>query len=121
MVPISFSRMALLAPCALSTLSSLIHRCSHLFTWYVRFFFYHNATFFNPFLFKKNFKVRFDTRGHGRSGKPLTPDFYTSDRYADDLKAIIEGFKLIKPFFAGWQVDVPISSPMRLTKGDTGA
>jgi len=48
--------------------------------------------------------VRFDTRGHGLSGKPLTPDFYTSDRYADDLKAIINGFKLQKPFFAGWSL-----------------
>ncbi|KAG6817380.1 hypothetical protein H0H87_009567 [Tephrocybe sp. NHM501043] len=49
-------------------------------------------------------QVRYDTRGHGRSGKPLTPDFYTSDRYADDLNAIIKTFKLKKPFFAGWSL-----------------
>ncbi|KAF8064239.1 Alpha/Beta hydrolase protein [Lyophyllum atratum] len=48
------------------------------------------------------YMVRYDTRGHGLSGKPLTPDFYTSDRYADDLKAVINGFKLHKPFFVGW-------------------
>jgi len=48
------------------------------------------------------YMVRYDTRGHGLSGKPQTPDFYTSDRYADDLKAIITGFGLKNPFFAGW-------------------
>ena len=47
-------------------------------------------------------QVRYDTRGHGYSGKPPTPDFYTSDRYADDLRALINGFHLNKPFFAGW-------------------
>ncbi|KAF5381674.1 hypothetical protein D9615_005560 [Tricholomella constricta] len=47
------------------------------------------------------FMVRYDTRGHGLSGKPLTPDFYTSDRYADDLKAVISGFNLNKPSLAG--------------------
>jgi pimeloyl-ACP methyl ester carboxylesterase len=47
-------------------------------------------------------QVRYDTRGHGRSGKPTTPDFYTSDRFAQDVQALITGFKLNKPFFAGW-------------------
>jgi len=47
-------------------------------------------------------QVRYDTRGHGYSGKPTTPDFYTSDRYADDLKALIKAYNLNKPFFAGW-------------------
>lgn len=48
------------------------------------------------------YMVRYDR--HGLSGKPLTPDFYTSDRYADDLKAIVAAFKLNKPFFAGWSL-----------------
>ncbi|GLB40605.1 putative alpha beta-hydrolase [Lyophyllum shimeji] len=50
------------------------------------------------------YMVRYDTRGHGLSGKPLSPDFYTSDRYADDVKAVIAGFKLKKPFFVGWSL-----------------
>ncbi|KAF8072112.1 alpha/beta-hydrolase [Lyophyllum atratum] len=50
------------------------------------------------------YMVRYDTRGHGLSGKPLTPDFYTSDRYADDIKAIMAAFRLKKPFFAGWSL-----------------
>jgi pimeloyl-ACP methyl ester carboxylesterase len=49
-------------------------------------------------------QVRYDTRGHGRSGKPTTADFYTSDRYAQDVQALIVGFRLNKPFFAGWSV-----------------
>ncbi|KAF5381995.1 hypothetical protein D9615_004206 [Tricholomella constricta] len=52
----------------------------------------------------KLYMVRYDTRGHGLSGKPLTPDFYSSDRYADDVKALIIAFKLNKPFFAGWSL-----------------
>ncbi|KAF8066917.1 alpha/beta-hydrolase [Lyophyllum atratum] len=50
------------------------------------------------------YMVRYDTRGHGLSGKPPTPDFYTSDRYADDLKAVVSGFNLQKPFFVGWSL-----------------
>ncbi|KAG6910611.1 hypothetical protein DXG01_009120 [Tephrocybe rancida] len=60
--------------------------------------------FEDPVLLKTLYMVRYDIRGHGLSGKPLTPDFYTSDRYADDLNAIIEGFTLKTPFFAGWSM-----------------
>ncbi|KAG6840254.1 hypothetical protein C0991_007911 [Blastosporella zonata] len=60
--------------------------------------------FARPELLSTLYMVRYDTRGHGLSGKPLTPDFYTSDRYAQDVQAVINGFKLIKPFFAGWSL-----------------
>ncbi|KAG5651519.1 hypothetical protein H0H81_008356 [Sphagnurus paluster] len=53
---------------------------------------------------KNESKVRFDTRGHGLSGKPSVPESYSSDKYADDLKAIMAGFNLKKPFFAGWSL-----------------
>ncbi|KAG6895752.1 hypothetical protein C0992_012831 [Termitomyces sp. T32_za158] len=60
--------------------------------------------FEEPSLLSNLYMVRYDTRGHGLSGKPLSPDFYTSDRYADDLEAIIARFKLKTPFFAGWSL-----------------
>ncbi|KAG6909979.1 hypothetical protein DXG01_013979 [Tephrocybe rancida] len=56
------------------------------------------------------YMVRYDTRGHGLSGKPLTSDFYTTDRYADDLKAVIAAFRLNKPFFVGWSLAGAISA-----------
>ncbi|KAG5642934.1 hypothetical protein DXG03_001851 [Asterophora parasitica] len=66
--------------------------------------------FEDPLLQATLYMVRYDTRGHGLSGKPLSPAFYTSDRYADDLKAIISAFKLNKPFFAGWSLAGAISA-----------
>ncbi|KAG6867843.1 hypothetical protein C0993_010332 [Termitomyces sp. T159_Od127] len=60
--------------------------------------------FEEPSLLANLYMVRYDTRGHGLSGKPLSPDFYASDRYADDLEAIISRFKLKTPFFAGWSL-----------------
>ncbi|GLB41198.1 putative alpha beta-hydrolase [Lyophyllum shimeji] len=66
--------------------------------------------FSDPKMLATLYMVRYDTRGHGLSGKPLSPDFYTSDRYADDLKAVIDGFSLNEPFFAGWSLGGAISA-----------
>jgi pimeloyl-ACP methyl ester carboxylesterase len=49
-------------------------------------------------------QVRFDMRAHGRSGKPERPEDYESIRYAEDVQAVIDGFKLNKPILAGWSV-----------------
>jgi pimeloyl-ACP methyl ester carboxylesterase len=49
-------------------------------------------------------QVRYETRGHGRSGKPESEEFYESKRYAEDFAAVYEAFQLKKPFYAGWQV-----------------
>lgn len=44
-----------------------------------------------------------DNRGHGMSEKPLEPEHYTdSQRWADDLHAIISELKLHKPVLVGW-------------------
>lgn len=39
--------------------------------------------------------------GHDLSDKPEDDEFYASKRFAEDFDA---GFKLHKPFFAGWYV-----------------
>lgn len=48
--------------------------------------------------------VRYDLRGHGRSGKPLDLKSYESIRFADDFKAVCDGLGCRKPFLAGWSL-----------------
>ncbi|KAJ7264247.1 alpha/beta-hydrolase [Mycena rebaudengoi] len=57
----------------------------------------------NLYMIRMNrYFVRYDTRGHGRSGKPQRPEDYESIHYAEDFQAVLDGFKLNKPNFAGW-------------------
>jgi pimeloyl-ACP methyl ester carboxylesterase len=55
-------------------------------------------------------QVQFDTRGHGRSGKPLEAAAYESERYAQDISALISAYGLQQPFFAGWSLGGAISA-----------
>ncbi|KAJ7264233.1 alpha/beta-hydrolase [Mycena rebaudengoi] len=55
-------------------------------------------------VFENMYMVRFDMRAHGRSGKPERPEDYESIRYAEDVQAVIDGFKLNKPILAGWSL-----------------
>jgi pimeloyl-ACP methyl ester carboxylesterase len=49
--------------------------------------------------------VAFDLRGHGESGKPVDPAFYReSHRWADELRAVIEGTGLVRPVLVGWSL-----------------
>ena len=72
----------------------------------------------NPF----GVQIRYDTRGHGRTGGPDNPEGYVSKRnvtssqmssgsmglkegfivYADDFSAVAAAYGVKKPFFAGW-------------------
>ena len=49
-------------------------------------------------------QVRYDPRGQGQSGQPLKADDYHTERYADDFKAVVDEYKLRKPFVCGWCV-----------------
>lgn len=49
-------------------------------------------------------KVRYDVRGHGRSGKPEEDEAWEWKRFAEDFDAVVEAYKLHKPFVAGWYV-----------------
>ena len=67
-------------------------------------------------------QIRYDTRGHGRTGGPEDPEGYVSKRmsahrhfsqgnaalnggpivYADDFAAVSAAYGVKKPFYAGW-------------------
>lgn len=49
-------------------------------------------------------QVRYDPRGQGQSGQPLKAEDYLSERYADDFKAVVDEYRLTKPFVCGWYV-----------------
>lgn len=49
--------------------------------------------------------VTFDLRGHGDSDKPLEPMAYSQgDRWADDLRAVIDAARLRRPTVVGWSL-----------------
>lgn len=47
-------------------------------------------------------EVRYDVRGHGRSAKPVDEASWESKRLAEDFDAVVEAFKLDRPFVLGW-------------------
>ncbi|KAF9449217.1 alpha/beta-hydrolase [Macrolepiota fuliginosa MF-IS2] len=50
------------------------------------------------------FLVRYDARGHGRSGKPLTDEAWKSKRMWEDFKAVCEEFQIEKTYILGWSL-----------------
>jgi len=54
--------------------------------------------------------VRYDIRGHGRSGKPNTPEAYESKLFADDFKTVMDAFGLKKPVLAGWSMGAAVAT-----------
>ncbi|KZT62281.1 alpha/beta-hydrolase [Calocera cornea HHB12733] len=60
--------------------------------------------FDNARLLSKYYLVRYEPRGHARSGQPEAEEAYASARYADDFTAVVRGFALHKPIWAGWSV-----------------
>lgn len=53
-------------------------------------------------LLKNLYMVRFDMRGHGRSGMPVDPTAYESARFAEDFKAVLDAYGLDKPIIVAW-------------------
>ncbi|KAG6817381.1 hypothetical protein H0H87_009568 [Tephrocybe sp. NHM501043] len=68
--------------------------------------------FLVPELQKNLYLVRYDTRGHARSGQPKDEDSYVSARYAEDFDAVCDAFALTKPFFAGWSLAGAIAADL---------
>ena len=61
----------------------------------------------------------FDLRGHGDSGKPTEASFYVNGaRWADDLKAAIDGFGLQRPVLVGWSLGGRVVSQYLESYGD---
>ncbi|KAH8116707.1 alpha/beta-hydrolase [Phellopilus nigrolimitatus] len=67
----------------------------------------------------KFYLVRYDMRGHGRSGKPDTIEGYASRLYADDFAAVVKGFNLRKPVVVGWSLGATVIADIaaHLTEG----
>ncbi|KAJ7356418.1 alpha/beta-hydrolase [Mycena albidolilacea] len=61
-------------------------------------------------LLEKLYIVRYDVRGHGRSGKPTTEEAYQSKRFADDFKTVIDAFKLERPVLAAWSMGAAVAT-----------
>ncbi|KAI0833483.1 alpha/beta-hydrolase [Trametes gibbosa] len=60
--------------------------------------------FSDPNLLADFYLVRYDMRGHGRSGKPLDSKDYESLRFAEDFTAVCDSFSIERPFLAGWSM-----------------
>lgn len=58
--------------------------------------------FADPALQRDFHLVRYEMRGHGRSGKPLDEQGYESQKIAGDFAAVCEAFGVVKPFLMGW-------------------
>ncbi|KAF8198330.1 Alpha/Beta hydrolase protein, partial [Mycena galopus ATCC 62051] len=63
-----------------------------------------NAIFSDPQWIANVYLVRYDVRGHGRSGKPADEASWESKRLAEDFDAVVQAFKLHKPFVLGCSV-----------------
>ncbi|KAJ6583040.1 alpha/beta-hydrolase [Mycena vulgaris] len=61
-------------------------------------------------LLEKLYIVRYDIRGHGRSGKPSTAAAYESKLFADDFKTVMDAFELKKPVLAGWSMGAAVAT-----------
>ncbi|KAI0833650.1 alpha/beta-hydrolase [Trametes gibbosa] len=48
--------------------------------------------------------VRYEMRGHGRSGKHFEEEGYESRKIAEDFHTVCEAFGVVKPFLAGWSL-----------------
>ncbi|KAJ7198505.1 alpha/beta-hydrolase [Mycena pura] len=53
-------------------------------------------------MLEKLYLVRYDARGHGRSGKPSKAAGYASSLYAADFAAVVKTFSLNQPVYVGW-------------------
>ncbi|OCB92236.1 alpha/beta-hydrolase [Sanghuangporus baumii] len=66
--------------------------------------------FFDARYSSEFFLVRYDMRGHGRSGKPDTIDEYASKLYADDFAAVLHTFKVRRPVVVTWSLGATVTA-----------
>ena len=60
---------------------------------------------------EKYYLVRYDMRGHGRSGHPQDAEAYESERLAQDFAAVVDGYNLKTPVFVGWSFGGTVFCP----------
>ncbi|TFY80976.1 hypothetical protein EWM64_g3033 [Hericium alpestre] len=56
--------------------------------------------------------VRYDMRGHGRSGMPETPEGHLSKLHADDFMTVLQAFELDTPILVGWSLGAVIAADL---------
>ncbi|THH14921.1 hypothetical protein EW146_g5487 [Bondarzewia mesenterica] len=71
-----------------------------------------NDLFADSDLLKNLYLVRYDLRGHGRSGKPETEAGYRSELFAQDFDAVASAFGVRKPVLVGWWESWKYGLPM---------
>ncbi|KAI0313238.1 alpha/beta-hydrolase [Amylostereum chailletii] len=67
-----------------------------------------NDIFDNPRYYEHFYLVRYDMRGHGRSGKPAIIEMHSSQKYAEDYSVVVQAFGIVKPVFVGWSMGATI-------------
>ncbi|KAH9918571.1 alpha/beta-hydrolase [Epithele typhae] len=63
-----------------------------------------DAQFADPALLSAFHLVRYEMRGHGRSGKPVDEDAYSSHKIAADFKTVCDAFGVVRPILEGWSL-----------------
>jgi len=77
--------------------------------------------FADPDLRRHFHLIAFDLRGHGKSGKPMTADAYRdSQRWADDLRSVIEATCAQAPCLVGWSYAGRVVNDYLSAYGDAG-
>lgn len=74
----------------------------------------------DPELAREFRMISYDFRGHGGSDKPLDAAYYNNgERFADELKAVIDATKLKRPTLVGWSYGTRIISDYLIKYGDS--
>ena len=64
--------------------------------------------------------ITFDMRGHGASDKPAGAEYYQdSQRWADDIKSVVEALDLHRPVIVGWSMGGRIIRNYLIHHGDS--
>ncbi len=70
-------------------------------------------------LLRQNRLITYDLRGHGFSGKPSQPLYYTDGkRWGDELQTVIAATRLKHPVLVGWSLGGPIITNYLAIYGD---
>lgn len=63
-----------------------------------------DCIFNDPDYAEQYYLVRYDTRGHGRSGKPRDATAYASEKFAQDFATVMQAFDLKHPVLVCWSL-----------------
>ena len=63
-----------------------------------------DCIFSDPRYTASQYLVRYDTRGHGRSGKPRNAEADASERFAQDFATVVQAFDLKRLTIVGWSL-----------------